>query len=328
MENSPMNNTIKAKGEALKLTAYDELTERIKIAEQEDKKAAFDYDDRKQNKAARSYLSPLRTLRADIDRARKAAKAVAVDYGKRVDAAAKDLEARITAVIDRHDKPLKAVEQAEKDRKAKHEAVLEDLRGIITHTYSKSKHAYETLMDYENKDYSGLEEYEQDAIALHHEAMLHAKAEFDRLRKAEDEAAELEKLRQEKAEREMAERVAFQEKQAKERAEREAKQAKQAQADAERRAAEIEKREEERKKLEADRKREEAAEAARIRIERHSKAAEMREELTNAINDRIDDYFKAMDLAQAIIDRALPHVECTIPAVQHGSITTTQGGQA
>jgi hypothetical protein len=110
---------------AICISQYEALTSDIEIAKQDAIAVAFDYEDPKGDKAARSYIAGLRKIRSRIESARKEAKSYALEYGRAVDGQAKALEAEILGLIEPHQQALDAIAQREKDRVAKHEATLQ-----------------------------------------------------------------------------------------------------------------------------------------------------------------------------------------------------------
>ena len=76
----------------------------------------FDYESPDGNKAARSHVYKLRQSKSAVEKARKEAKAEALEYGRKVDAEAKSLTAMIEEMMKVHTVPLEAIAQREKDR--------------------------------------------------------------------------------------------------------------------------------------------------------------------------------------------------------------------
>jgi hypothetical protein len=112
--------------EAVKITQYAALLADIKIAE-DSAIDSFAYHIIKGEKDAKKYISNLRGIRAKIEKARKEAKAYALEYGRSVDTQAKALDARITALIAPHQNALDALATAEAERVAKHKARLDTI---------------------------------------------------------------------------------------------------------------------------------------------------------------------------------------------------------
>jgi hypothetical protein len=112
--------------EAVKITQYAALLADIKIAE-DSAIDSFAYHIIKGEKDAKKYISNLRGIRAKIEKARKEAKAYALEYGRSVDTQAKALDARITALIAPHQEALDALAAAEAERVARHKARLDTI---------------------------------------------------------------------------------------------------------------------------------------------------------------------------------------------------------
>jgi hypothetical protein len=88
------------------LTPYNEVRAVIEQMKTENAAKVFDITTKPGEKAARSHIAKLRTVKADIDRKRVALKADALALGKRIDAVAKDLTAEVEGMIEVHQKPL------------------------------------------------------------------------------------------------------------------------------------------------------------------------------------------------------------------------------
>lgn len=99
------------------LPVYDEVREKIEKLREEDKGKTFNYEDRKENDAARSYVAGIRKYRAEVERVRKAAKDESLRYGKKVDDDAKAVVKPVDEIIERHDSELKAIADREIKRK-------------------------------------------------------------------------------------------------------------------------------------------------------------------------------------------------------------------
>lgn len=327
MDNAESQVTTEVVPEALRISQYEALEGKIAEAVAVDAKAEFNYRDPIGNKQARSYVSELRTLRADIGRAHKDAKAVALEYGRRVDAVKKELEAKVTPLIERHASVLDAIKQEEDDRIAAHTKILQQLMDVPHRGYDSSAEAEAELMVVANIDTSAMDEFAEKAAGYRDAAVEFLERIIPELkeveRKAAEEAAkieadraELEKLRQQQAEREMADRVAREEKERALKAEREAEEAKQreakAQAEAEaakKRAAELEAQEAariEREKAEAEAKAQREAEAA-AELERNRQ-----EWMDDAIDSLIlatgTEPLLAVRIVNAIADGRIKHI--------------------
>ena len=107
--------------DATNITVFSEFESQLAELEDSNEKIQFDYYDAKGNKEARSHVAKLRKTKSGIDRARKTAKQAALDYGRALDGKAKEITARVEAMIDVHAKPLREIEQAEEARVRCHE---------------------------------------------------------------------------------------------------------------------------------------------------------------------------------------------------------------
>lgn len=289
----------------------------------------FDYTKPKGLKAAKSHIFTLRKVKGDIERCRKAAKAEALEYGRKVDSAAKELVAEVETMIDVHEAPIRAIEEREAARKATHEAKLATL--AMPEELPEKSDAIKQVMDgiATTTIDESWEEYEAPARKLRDQTLEALAAKYQSALAREAEAAELEKLRKEQAAREQAEREAKIAAEAAEKAKREAEEAAKAEAarkEAEARAAlEAERRKSEAAAAEAERVKREAAEAEAARkAEEDRKAAEDAKRAANkkhrekvlkeaadamlAVLSHNPDELALMELANAIADGKIPHV--------------------
>jgi colicin import membrane protein len=255
-------------------------------------KLVFDYEDPKGNKDARSHVYKLRQSKAAVEKARKEEKAASLEYGRRVDAEAKEIIAEIEAMIEVHQKHLDEIEQREQARidgiKSRINAFVVATEGLES-LDSGAIHERLTQVKGVALDDS-FAEFLAEAGQVKDMATKKLEAAHALAMKREADAAELERLRKEAAEREQKERDERLQREAAERAKAEAE----AKAQAEREALERKAREEkeaaekrelelklqaekaEREKLEAEqraeREKQEAIEAERLRIQREAEA--------------------------------------------------------
>jgi hypothetical protein len=116
------------------LTPFDRITSEVEIAESKAVPTFGDYSNPAINKAARSYIYGLRQVRTSIDRTRKAKNDEAQSYIRNVNGFAKELTERVTALIEPHERIIKGIEEAEKERIAAHESNLDyiiELRSVM-----------------------------------------------------------------------------------------------------------------------------------------------------------------------------------------------------
>lgn len=109
------------------ISQYEKLESEIAIFRQEKGALSFNYEDPAGNKAARSLLFGARKLSGDVERARKAAKAYALEYGRKVDAGALKLDTLIMEIAAPHKKALDAIEAREAEKLAAVQRVIDKI---------------------------------------------------------------------------------------------------------------------------------------------------------------------------------------------------------
>jgi hypothetical protein len=259
------NNVIVFKEE--KIEAYDQFRAQLVQLKQSNEKTVFDYEDAQGNKEARSHIYKLRKTKTAVDKVRKDQKKDALEYGRRVDAQAKEIIEEIQSMIEVHQKPLDEIEEREKKRVEAHQNGLQYFHDILNRdharlTSAQLKNELESLD--KSKPDERYEEYTGQALSLYKEAREYLFRYLESTRKREEEQAELERLRAEKEERERQEREARIAQEAAEKARKEAEQ-----------KAKYEREESERRQMEA---KQAAENAERARKEAEAKAKREAEE--------------------------------------------------
>jgi len=260
---------------------YEDLNQTIEAMERENDSVAFDYET--QGDDVRSYIYKFRQLRSSIERQRKVLKQYALDYGRKVDAVAKQLTGRVDAMIKLHEQPLLDIKQREEERQRAVQAAF-DAMGVLpeitsrrigsdpTHTSESIASEIEKLVDVVITD-----EVFGDRIgeATHHrnEILVVLREQHDQMVKHEAEQEELRRLRIEREARLRAER----DDQIRREAEQRARHAAEAKAEQEKRSIEAE---HQRKLREAEEEQE--------RIEREAQARRQNEAHVEAINVAIE----------------------------------------
>lgn len=188
------------------ITQYDELKAQVRELAEASKAKVFKYEDPKENKLARSHVYALRQTKGQVEKVRVAAKADALEYGRKVDAIAKELTAEVEAMIAVHQAPLDAIEAKEEARKTKHQAVIARIVGARDTTGMPASEIAKRLDGLRGYSLDAMEEFAtaatqemQATIAVVEKALAAQTAK-------EAEAAELARLRAEQAKREQAER--------------------------------------------------------------------------------------------------------------------------
>ena len=261
--------------------------------EQKNATLVFDYESPKGNKEARSHVNSLRLTKGALERTRKSAKEESLRVGRVIDAEAKEIGARIEAMITVHQEAIDAIEQREKQRVAGHVQSLANLRNTgAASTAAEIAEAIAYLEplvigdDWQEFKPQALEAKDQvlrDLRQRHAERVEHEARETE-LARLRAEAAKRERLEREAAiiraaeERARAEAArAAQEAEARAAAEREAAarrelELKLAAETAERRRVEAEQRAEQ-ERIDAAARAERAAQEAKERAERQAEAA-------------------------------------------------------
>ena len=90
----------------------------------------FDYEDPAGNKDARSHIHKLRMAKGAVESARKTEKAVSLEYGRQVDAQAREITDALDTMIAVHRAPLDVIEQREESRKSAHQERIERMRNL------------------------------------------------------------------------------------------------------------------------------------------------------------------------------------------------------
>ena len=208
-------NTIEIGHNSL-IPAFNQFYETLALLQAEHDKTSFDYEDPKGNREARSYVARLRKERAEIERVRKAEKAESLAYGRRVDEQGREIMDKIGAMIDAHTEKLNAIEQRARDRVARHEANIAEIIG----GGDRAAAEWDTLpteamrdrlaeIEAEPMGMDVWDEFNEHALRAQTTACAMIRDALAKRKAADDERAELARLR---AEQEKAERAAADEK--------------------------------------------------------------------------------------------------------------------
>lgn len=318
------------------IAVYDEFRSQLTELKQLNSSLVFNYEDKQGNKDARSHVYKLRRTKAAVDKARAAEKAASLEYGKRVDAEAKEIVAQIEAMIDVHQKPLDEIETREKAR-------VEAIQARITSIANTPNKCAGLSATEIAEALSGLKaltvdeifgEFQLEAMQAHSGAIKALEEMHAAALHREEEARELERLRKEQAEREQKEREERIAAEAADKARRE----EEAKAQAEKHAAErrelqlkLEKEQAEKARLEAEQraeqeKKDSEAKAARAVEEERArvKAAEEAKAAEDAKREADRQHQETIhaEIAAAMIARGacVDVAESLILAIRHGKI--------
>ena len=254
------------------LAVYDPFRSMIAEMKETNSKTAFDYADSKGNKEARSYIYKLRQSKTAIEEARKKEKAASLEYGRKVDAQAKELTSEIDGMINVHLKPLQEIEEKETQRVA---TIKSNIQWFVIrqqcagHSSDELKKSLaEIALKMHGDDYA---EFTEQAVAERDKAVEAHKLEIPVAEKREADQAELERLRKETAERDQRDREEKLKAEAAEKAREEERLAAEKRVEELRLKAEADQREKD-AALEAERK------AAEESLKKEREAAEAREQ--------------------------------------------------
>lgn len=183
----------------------------------------FEYETKEGDKAARSYLFQLRKLRARIESARKDAKSYVLAYGKRVDEQAKELSSQVDELIQPHQEQLEAIARKEAARVAAHEAVLHAAVAIGEVRFGETSAVIQArIAGLDGISLDGLEEFTDRVAAAIVSSRQALQQALQQTVAAEEQIAELARLKAEQEQREARERQARIQREAQERADAEA----------------------------------------------------------------------------------------------------------
>lgn len=178
---------------------YQPFYAELATLEKENSSIVFDYETKKGNAEARSYVFKLRKSKSALEKTRVAAKAESLKIGRAIDSEAKDIEARIEAMIKVHQVKLDEIEKRESDRIAAIQVKLDALSAVHYGTSADLKYHIATLEAVVIND--KWQEFVVDAAQRKDASIVKHRELLAIQEKAEFEAAELEKLRKEAAER-------------------------------------------------------------------------------------------------------------------------------
>lgn len=182
------------------VAAYQPFYAQLMQLEADNASLAFDYESKKGNKEARSHVNSLRLTKGALERTRKEAKEESLRIGRAVDAEAKDIGGRIEAMILVHQVKIDEIEKRETDRVAALKEKLDAL-GVIHSGSSAKDYKFHiatleaVVIDDSWQEFTADAARARDASLAEHRRLLVVQE------LADDEAAELARLRAETAAR-------------------------------------------------------------------------------------------------------------------------------
>lgn len=193
------------------IAAYDPFRAQLGELRQLNSSVVFNYEDPKGNKEARSHVFKLRKTKSAVEAARKAEKAEALDYGRRVDAEAKEIMGEIEDMIEVHAKPIAEIEEREQKRRDAHESAIAEIIEAGRYTLDRwmdlpLEAMQDRLDEIEHENVAEFEEYASQAGPAKDTTISQINEAIAKREKHEAEQAELARLRQEAKDREQRER--------------------------------------------------------------------------------------------------------------------------
>lgn len=190
------------------LAVYNQFRRELARFKDENAKTHFEYADPKGNREARSHVYKLRQSKAAVEKARQAEKAASLEYGRKVDAEAKEIIAEIEQMIEVHQKPLEEIEEKERDRVERVGRTLDDIRSAMAVPFGATALSIAATIDRVQGIVIDPDFRERTAEAEELKATTIATlgSHLDAARRREAADAELERMRREAAEREERER--------------------------------------------------------------------------------------------------------------------------
>jgi colicin import membrane protein len=188
------------------VTEYQPFYAQLAELEANNAKLVFDYESKKGNKEARSHVNTLRLTKGALERTRKSAKEESLRIGRAIDAEAKEINARIEAMILVHQAKLDEIEKRETDRIEALKIRLDEISawgfGDVAADQIKSNIASLEKLAIDDS----WQEFTADAAKLKDARLEKLRADLAAREKYEAEQTELARLRKEAEERAQRER--------------------------------------------------------------------------------------------------------------------------
>lgn len=183
------------------VAAYQPFYAQLATLEADNSKLTFDYESKKGNKEARSHVNTLRLTKGTLERTRTEAKAESLRIGRAIDSEAAEIKARIEVMISVHQIKLDEIEKREADRITALEARLTVFAGhsFIDATVAAVQAEIAKVEAIAIDESWG--EFIANAAQGKDAALAILKKDLVDFEKRDAEAAELERLRAEAAER-------------------------------------------------------------------------------------------------------------------------------
>lgn len=319
MEKTMQQQAIKIHQEKNNIAVYNPFRAQLTELRKTNDSMVFDYESKQGQKDAKSYIYKIRQTKTAVESTRKQAKQESLEYGRKVDAEAREITEELDAMIEVHKKPLDEIQQRE-------EARIEEIKGRIAALSLPEVHpgtsgALKALRDTIESTAidDSFAEFKEEAELTKTDTLAKIGPMIAAAENREAEQAELERFRKEKAEREQKEREdrireeAAQkarqqaEDESKEREEKLRREKEEAEAETARAA------ETERKRLEDEQRQSREEQEARARDTEHK--AKIHKDIADAISECVAQAKTGENGVQVVVDAIangkIPHVKIT-----------------
>ena len=176
---------------------YQPFYAQLAQLEKDNELVAFDYESAKGNKEARSHVFKLRQTKGALERVRKEAKEESLRIGRAVDAEAKEINARIEAMILVHQTKIDEIEQREAARVSAIKMRIDDITAAQIHRGNSKEIKAEIARIEAVAIDDTWQEFAKDAAIAKDATLVALRADLAASEKSEAEAAELARLRAE-----------------------------------------------------------------------------------------------------------------------------------
>lgn len=191
-----------------KITAFDKFKSEFAQLKADNSAIQFDYKTRDGDKAARSHIYSLRQAKSKLDKTRKAAKERAVIFSKKVDEQAGELKVEIEEMIEVHAKPIRELEEEAEKRTEELSQRVSRFSDYLNFDSDTLPEVWlEELENLTAIELEGFDEFTAQATAAKENALETITDRMEAKKKADDDAAELQRLKKEADEREEQDRL-------------------------------------------------------------------------------------------------------------------------
>jgi hypothetical protein len=151
---------------------YRPFLAQIRTLAKENKSVVFDISTKTGMKEAKAHIYKFRQGRSAVEKVRKEEKQASLDYGRRIDAQAKEIISALETMMKVHQDPIDAIENAEKARVAAHQQHIENIKSFETYAEASTvsseviRAALDDLAELDpNRPDTDLQEFSEEALS-------------------------------------------------------------------------------------------------------------------------------------------------------------------